>query len=534
MGVLYNTGKLQPSEVVQTIADRIFETLAKRFPVCSASDEFHYFPQVQAQKHSWSAWDDFSQEAIEDIAGELSIWEEDLSRLAKKHPDKDTLIDISMLIRVARTLRKELTEVRFQQTQPTFYLTIASIGLTEALDHNAVAWEDRVKGLPSFLDQARNNLNHIPSLFRDLGIEMVIDTRSWLSSIQNNRPGLGPVFKALDRFEDHLRQASTCDNFLISSEILERIIYGHIGCCMGIEDVQEELDQEIREMVKIMNEEARRLDHNSSWGEAIESIPLPPLPEDGLIALYRHAVLGLGKHCLEQGLVTHDIYSSCPVSVEPIPSYLSAVRSAAAYSMSPGHPPHGGTFFIVDLNLEKVQQKTLHRDCHMVAAHETYPGHHLLDASRWNLNRAIRRPLEFPLFYEGWACFAEELMIHTGYFRGPAERLLLARRNFLRAIRGKVDIGIQTGKMDLQAAASYLVRAGISKDRALSIVRRYALKPGYQSCYTIGLRRFRELYKRFGGDNPRDFALKVLPQGEIGFDNLEDVLMSEPDTAHHV
>jgi uncharacterized protein (DUF885 family) len=78
--------------------------------------------------------------------------------------------------------------------------------------------------------------------------------------------------------------------------------------------------------------------------------------------------------------------------------------------------------------------------------------------------------------------------------------------------------------MDLFTTACFLEEAGMSKNQAASVVRKYALKPGYQLCYTIGQRRFRNIYERFGKDSPRDFTQKVLALGEIGFDNLEKVL----------
>ena len=508
---------------VQDIAARMFEALARCFPICSASDEFHYFPQVQSLKEDWSRWDDFSQEAVEEIADKLLAWEEDLARLAKNMSGQDTLIDISMLCQVAQTVREQLTEVRFHETQPTLYLTIACLGLADALEQDTAAWEDRARGLPAFLDKARMNLVHIPSLFRDLGLEMAGAARSWLSSIRHIRSGLKPVLMALEGFEDHLRRISICDNFLLAPELLERIVCNHMGCAAGMEDVREELEHEIRETQEIMSEEARRLDPGHSWQEIYKSIPLPSLPEDGLVGLYHDAVLELGQHCLEQGLVSTDLFSSCPVRVEPVPFYLSAIRSAAAYSIPPGHPPCGGTFFILDVDDPEKLQEILQPDWRMLTAHETYPGHHLLDASRWNLKKALRRPIEFPLYYEGWACFAEELLSHTGYFKGPADRLLLARRRFWRAVRGRVDLDIQTGT-DLFTAACLLEQAGMSKNRAASAVRKYALKPGYQICYTIGRRRFRDIYERFGRDGPRDFTQKVLPLGEIGFGNLEKVL----------
>jgi uncharacterized protein (DUF885 family) len=342
--------------------------------------------------------------------------------------------------------------------------------------------------------------------------------------VSHIRPGVGPALEALGRFEGHLRQTPSYKFFLLSPELLERIVRRHIGCGMGPDETRKVLDQEIREMKQIMDQEAGRLSPGRPWQEVFEAIPLPQLPKDGLVGLYREAVSALGRHCLDQGLVQPEVFRSCPVRVAPVPSYLTTIRSAAAYSIAPGHPPSGGTFFIIDADEPKRLPRALYRDYRMLAAHETYPGHHLLDVSRWGLERALRRPIEFPIFYEGWACFAERLLSHTGYFQGAADRLLLARRHFWRAIRGKADLDIQTGTMDLAAAAACLTHAGMNRDRAISVVRQYALKPGYQLCYTLGARRFRDLYQQFTGDGPRNFARQVLAEGEVGFEHLASAL----------
>ena len=509
---------------VEAIASKIFETLARVFPVCTMSDEFYYFPQVPAPNRHWSEWDDFSASTIQSLVHSISHWEDELTRCAKGENSLNLSIDISILRRIICTIREELTQVRFHEAQPTHYLTIASIGLAQALDQDLDVWHERVKNLPSFLDHARANLKQIPALFRDLGLEMLCETEAWIASLKPMRPGLTPVLEALRRFGDHLRHVSTTRDFRLDRELLERIVSHHMGCGMNIEEVCHELEREIQEAEAIMTREANRLSQGESWPEALDSMSPPSLPDDGLVGLYRETVLKLGRHCVKQGLITEDLFISCPVLVEPVPSYLSAIRSASSYSLPPGHPPKGGTFFVINAHAPKEPIKPPPLDYQMVAAHETYPGHHLLDTYRWNLDRVLRRHIEFPLFYEGWACFAEELMAHTGYFQGPANHLLLAKRRLWRAIRGKVDLKIQTGRRDLSNAADLLTPLGISRKQALSTVRRYALSPGYQLCYTMGLRFMRDLYRCFGKNNPKEFALKVLGQGEIGFDNLEGIL----------
>jgi uncharacterized protein (DUF885 family) len=134
--------------------------------------------------------------------------------------------------------------------------------------------------------------------------------------------------------------------------------------------------------------------------------------------------------------------------------------------------------------------------------------------------------LEFPIFYEGWASFSEELLFDAGFFHSKTDRLLMAKRRFWRAVRGKIDVMIQTGKHSLSQASKFLVHLGLSQNQSESMVKRYALKPGYQLSYTIGRRRFRQLYDSYRkkGGKPADFALCVLSRGEIGFDDLNRIL----------
>ena len=160
-------------------------------------------------------------------------------------------------------------------------------------------------------------------------------------------------------------------------------------------------------------------------------------------------------------------------------------------------------------------------------AHETWPGHHLLDISRWSLESAILRAVEQPVFYEGWACFAEVMLFHSGYLSGAQDSLLLAKRRLWRAIRGKVDLGIQTGTMNLSMAIEYLTRTGMTREHAGQSARKYSLNPGYQLCYTVGLRKFLHLFQRYGKNDLKRFSRVVLNQGEIGFKDLEQIIKKE-------
>ncbi len=490
-----------------------------------ASDEFHYFPQAETCRHGPFQWDDFSPGALARLDKQISGWEDTLGNRTDRSDvpgDPDSMIDIAVLRRVLRTLREQLGEVRFQETQPTFHLSVAAIGMAEALAVGHHALEARLQVLPDFMAQARRNLKLIPAHFRDLGLEMLESVRAWLVSLALEDRYVRPAFDALDDLHGHLRKIPVTVDFILPPAQLDRIVRHHIGCGMGVREIRCELEQERAEMSAVLAEEGGRILPGHPWQAVMSHLPPPAPPEGGMSALYRSAIDDLGRHCAAKGLIDASLLEACPVRVAPVPPYLATIRSAAAYSMPPGHPPRGGTFYVDD----RYHPDHLPHDFRLLTAHETYAGHHLLDTSRWGLPRPLRRHIEFPLFYEGWACFSEKLLFHTGFFTGPIDRFLLAKRRFWRAMRGLADLEIQTGRKTIPEAAELLTTAGMGRRQALAMVRRYALKPGYQLCYTIGMRWFERIYESWRKEHthPADFTRIVFATGEIGLANLEKMV----------
>ena len=504
------------------LAGEVFDSLAEQFPICMASDEFHFFPQARARAFDWSRWDDFSPTGLADVIGKLTRWEHDLCHQPRQSTPSARDIDVAMLCRVIRTLRDQLARVKVHETQPTFFLTIVGIGLAEALEAGSQALEARLKYLPGFLDQARGNLKRIPGLFRDLGIEMLVKQRRRLAGLQLPEAYRAAIGDACQRLDSHLRQAPVVENFLLPISLYERIAIEHMGCLLTPDEIERELAQEIEETMAILDQSAASMAPGHPWQAVVDTLPRPPMPPGGAQHIYRDTISELARHCSSQGLIAADEVGHCPVTVQGIPDYMRPVRSNAAYSMPPIHPPRGGTFFI----LETGQRAPIPADYRLLTAHETYPGHHLLDTGRWRHARTIRRHIEFPIFYEGWASFAEELMFETGFFSGPVDRMLMAKRRFWRAVRGQIDFEIHMHRRTLDEAAVFLAELGMDRGRATAMVRRYSLKPGYQLAYTMGRRRFRRLYDEScrKGTDPVAFARRVLAQGEISFHHLAQIL----------
>ena len=507
---------------ITTISDHIINQLAQQFPVCMASDEFHFFPQARINQPDWSVWDDFSAESIADLESRHSRWQHILTQFCRSNSDLMAKVDAELLQRVLQTLIEQLTLITPQQKQPTFYLTIIGIGLAEAIDNGPNAWISRLKGLPGFINQARHTLKGVPQLFARLALNMLPDQISWLKSLAPPNELLHPILAAFDNFESLLREMPFNEAVLTEADLYEKVASEHMRCDMKPVAIAEAIEIELNETQEILIKEAERREPGQAWQTTIDNLPRPQIPPGGIAEVYRQTIDQLAQHNVAKGFLSTEESMAWPVHVDMIPDYMRPVRSNAAFSALPGHPPQGGVFYLQNIKDAKAPPA----DYRLLTAHETYPGHHLLDSHRWNQKRVTRRHIEFPIFYEGWASFSEELLFDTGFFGNQIDRMLLAKRRFWRALRGRVDLEIHTRQRKPEEAAALLIEFGLPSKQAKDMVNRYILKPGYQLAYTIGRRRFRHLYDQYRGmaKEPHTFAQKVLAQGEIGFDTLAHVL----------
>lgn len=510
---------------INNIASLFFDHLSSFFPICMSSDEFHFFPQIRSDSQDWSKWDNFSSDAISDVLKYLKERRQDLQSIDAAYLTIDEHIDISMLKRVIKTILEQLDDVKFHLNQPTFYLTILGIGISEAIEAGQSALTSRMKGMPAFIDHARCNLEKIPGMYRDMGCEMIQQLHPWLKSLNVDAPVLAKGICSLEKFNEHLKHVSISDEFLPAEDTYAQIAFHHMGCYMGLDEISSQLDLEISETRSILESLCAKISPKTTWPETIRTLPRPNVDSGSVKNLYHSIISKLADHCEENKFIDPGFKKRFPVIVKEVPDYLLPMRSNAAYSMPPGYPPLGGIFYIMASN----NKTSVAPDFQLLTAHETFPGHHLLDTCRWRLKRLLRRHMEFPIFYEGWASFSEELLFDTGFFSSTIDKLLLAKRRHLRAVRGRIDLDIHTRKRNLTEAAGLFVDYGMDQKKAIALVRRYTLKPGYQLSYTIGRCFFRNLYERFKHEKkdhtPSMFTRQVLSQGEIGFEHLSKIIL---------
>lgn len=142
-----------------------------------------------------------------------------------------------------------------------------------------------------------------------------------------------------------------------------------------------------------------------------------------------------------------------------------------------------------------------------LAVHEVFPGHHLAyrRAEAAEPDEATRRVLNrrHAVYHEGWALYAEELMLDHGYYDAGEATLGALRLLYLRALRAYVDPELHGGRLSPEAAESlYVTRALLTPAAARSEVDRHLKDPGLKATYFVGARLIHSARERWSATNP--------------------------------
>ncbi|MPZ26068.1 MAG: DUF885 family protein [Micromonosporaceae bacterium] len=166
-----------------------------------------------------------------------------------------------------------------------------------------------------------------------------------------------------------------------------------------------------------------------------------------------------------------------------------------------------------------------------LAFHESVPGHHLQFAIGQSLTDLpdFRRFAYVTAYGEGWGLYTERLCDEMGLYTSDLSRLGMVSFDAWRACRLVVDTGMHHFGWSRDRAIGYLrENTALSELNIANEVDRYIAEPGQALAYMIGRLRIGALRDRVraeqgAGFDYRDFHHRVLSQGSVPLDTLDDL-----------
>ncbi len=519
---------------------RYFEYLAKKFPVMCASDEFHFLPRVQAAGRYYDRLDNLEADAIDECLADLKQFQKEFNLAISLENDLEKHIDLELLNANIAGILIEFEKSRSWRHNPLLYLKIAFIGLDHALTKPAKEQKERIErtnarisAIPRLLNQAMDNIDSIPESYHKAASTMLNDCKEYLFEIGDNfldespkrfKDELQNLLSALNDFSKFLSSISPLPDQSFAFRSLEDSLKDHFLYIRSLDEVFEIAIDEWHENLKQLEKLQSKIDTGKSWQMLYHNYFPSDIEEMDTFSLYYREIEHMRLFFSKHGFRDKDIFSS--LELVETPTYLKSVRGAASFAAAFTADQRETSLFYITNRLPQqiskeagnLLKKRLHREYKFLTAHETIPGHHLLDSARRRLDNPIRRQIESPFFYEGWASYVESLLTEYGYINRPIEYLLDFKRRLWRSARCQIDVGLHTGALSIEDAINLLTTVGFTLEESKRQIDRFRLNPGYQICYSLGsheIQRLKESYEsRIGKDK---FHAFLLEGGELPF-----------------
>jgi hypothetical protein len=474
--------------------------------------------------------DDLAPEKIQDHIAYAKTLLAEISSL--QADDLETEIDRHLIELSLKNFLREFDEIRIWKCDPTLYIKIPLFAIDHILSHPrkgkkriSQALLSILSQIPPFLTRALENLSFPSVMSLRVAVPMARDAAryhrheiaDYISVYLDNHESIHSmnmeVVEAWGYYGEGLSRLSSTSGFAVGEKGLQKIIWG-LGYPKSPGEVLEMAREAYEGTLATLQESALGIDKRKTWQELIYEGAPPITTEKEVLTLYRNEVETLRRFFREQQVMAFPYEDR--IAVVQTPSYLRSLRATASYKAPLTGDKEGHGIFYITPGTEDLPVIASH--CPYLTAHETYPGHHILDHVRIHHGNPIRRQIESPLFYEGWACYAEQLLDELDYIQNPRQRLVQLKRRLWRDLRAILDVRLQTEEMSPDEAKEEIIALGFSQERAHKQVVRFSLTPGYQLCYFTGMYEINRLRAKHSEKlSLKSFHDILLGGGEIPF-----------------
>ncbi len=405
---------------------------------------------------------------------------------------------------------------------------------------------ERLKGIPAILDAMRENVENPPREFTDLAVRVVSgsvgffkDTISaWAveasrgdSTLENdfNRAN-ALVIRSLEDaalwLEKSLLPRSRGEYAIGAENFSRKLLYEEM-----VDDPVDRLlvigEANLEKDRKAFIETARKIHPSKSPAEVMEWVSRVHPSESHLIKEARDTVEGVIQFLIDKRIVT--IPSDVRPTITETPPYARSGAFAMMDTPGPYEALATEAFYYVTPPEKEWDDK--HKEEHLrlfnrpvmeiITVHEAYPGHYIQFLNAKHFPTKTRKLISCGSNAEGWAHYAEQMMIEEGYGNGDL-RIHLAQLHeaLLRDARWVVGIKLHTEGWTVEQGAKYFEEQAFQEPaNAYEEARRGAYNPTYLY-YTLGklqIYKLREDYRKAkaASYNLREFHDEFVKQGSI-------------------
>jgi len=533
-------------------------------------DYLAYLQEVQPSQASFDGnhlhddlLEDLSRSAVDTHVRALAGFSRRLHQIDAQHLSPVERVDRGILAANVEARLFELEQVRTFERSPQFYADIIGTSLaSQALfayapeSDRARRVVSRLRQVPRLVQAARDNIKECPGIFVKVGLE------SWRGTLKFLETDLPRAFSSLDDLHilgdlaDTSTEAASAigafagyletdlaprakASFRLGREKFEQKLRLEEGISLSAERLVTIALRELQQVQDEFRTVAARLGNGDPvevWREAKSQHPAA----GALIPAAQEQLAQLRAFLERQAIVT--VPPGEPVVVAPTPEFyrwaFASLWAAGPFESKPSRAYYYLTD--VDRSWPAERQEEHLRDFNIptlwnVSIHEVYPGHFLHYQHLRTVDSKVRKSLFFApaSFVEGWAHYAEQMMLDAGFERGNAAVKLGQLAEALVRL-ARVVVGIRLHCEDLsveQGMRFFRDEAFLEESTARREAERGTFDPTYL-VYSIGklmLLKLRHDYqeRQAGKFSLRTFHDALLAQGSAPFWAHRQLMLGE-------
>jgi uncharacterized protein (DUF885 family) len=462
--------------------------------------------------------------------------------------DRDALsranqVDFELLMADIRSRLWSLETLQEWAWNPLYYVNRAGSSIYNLVARDFAPVEERLgnaairlEQFPRFLEQARASIEpeRVPKIHaetavtQNLGVVSIIETMiipemGGLTVATRTRLEAA-IETAKDALADHqtwleeeLLPRATGD-FRVGADLFDRKLAFALDSPMGRKEVVARAEAEYESVRNQMYEVAKEIyaadqpytAFPDSPDEAYKQVIIRAALEkayahlparDGIVAVAEQQLQQATDFVIENNIVT---MPDDPVEIIIMPEFQRGV--SLAYLDSPGPLDKGqSTFYAVaplpaDWTEEQVRSFLREYNLYSIqdlTIHEGVPGHYLQLALSNRYPSTLRGVLQSGSMIEGWAVYAERVMIDEGYQdNDPLQRLIMLKWNLRAVTNAIIDAAIHVDGMTRDEAMKLMIEGGFQEEReAAGKWVRAQLTSTQLSTYFVGYQEWVELRK---------------------------------------
>ena len=506
---------------------------------------------------------DLSKSALDRRSQDLRTGLKELSKIEVRALTKQNQLDHSLITARLQKELFELTELKIQETNPMGMLW--HIELSNYVKREYAPLKQRVEALVSALEA-------VPSFIADLTTQLAVRLSKpvlevsieayggiatfYRDSLPKAVDGLddrglakrfteaqGKALAAVNDFGSHLKslQAEAVDDFAIGRRNFQQLLrYGEM------------VDLPLERLLKVGMEDLARnrarfervaaeIDPRRRPREVMDEIARDHPTAESLIDETQDMLEGIRHFLVERHLVTVPSEVRCQATETP-----AFMRWATAAMDLPGPFETRATdayYYVTPVedhwsDEEKEEWLTVfnYPALQSVSIHEAYPGHYVHYLHARGAPSKISQIFGAYSFSEGWAHYAEEMMMEEGYAKGDP-RIMLGQLSdaLLRNCRYVCGIQMHTEGMSVEEATRYFMENAYMEELpARKEAMRGTFDPMYLN-YMLGKLMILKLREDYRAETGSAFSLRGFHDAFLSFGAppiplLRQAMLREPGT----